>query len=248
MDEVISKEKKRWRSSRQPCLFAIFSPTVLASLVILFDSLSRSMKPRQMVDGRERATLCRGYPGCPQRRRNRYAVKNFPSIFSPPFRFLNDLPFSVPLQQLEWYKFGGVRCARWTAESRNTIHDTIVILRTARNTGRRVCFIRCLLNFTTGHYALDSGKTRGNNNNARFNRLHVPDTSAMPRFRFPYDRSHAKNGPIFRKEIRFRAPNSTSPLLSSSRLLCFDETTKRYRNSIVVVFPAITLRWLVNER
>lgn len=60
VDEVISKEKKRWRSSRQPCLFAIFSPTVLASLVILFDSLSRSMKPRQMVDGRERATLCRG--------------------------------------------------------------------------------------------------------------------------------------------------------------------------------------------
>lgn len=88
------------------------------------------------------------------------------------------------------------RCRMCTLDgriSRNTIHDTIVILRTARNTGRRVCFIRCLLNFTTGHYALDSGKTRGNNNNARFNRLHVPDTSAMPRFRFPYDRSHAKN-------------------------------------------------------
>lgn len=132
--------------------------------------------------------------------------------------------------------------------SRNTIHDTIVILRTARNTGRRVCFIRCLLNFTTGHYALDSGKTRGNNNNARFNRLHVPDTSAMPRFRFPYDRSHAKNGPIFRKEIRFRAPNSTSSLLSSSRLLRFDKTTKRSETQSSWYSLPSLCRWLTTDR
>lgn len=41
-----------------------------------------------------------------------------------------------------------------TGQAWNAIHDCNFTY--GEGTGRRVCFIRCLLNFTTGHYALDT--------------------------------------------------------------------------------------------
>lgn len=41
-----------------------------------------------------------------------------------------------------------------TGQAWNAIHDCNFTY--GERTGRRVCFIRCLLNFTTGHYALDT--------------------------------------------------------------------------------------------
>lgn len=136
-------------------------PALSFIIIFLFDSLSRSMKPRAIVfsSGSGLATVLPRLWSY-RARGNNYAGLQ---VFSFETFLFVDRSF-----QFLWIFFA-LNCTSLATLCLYTLHgwdkgslkhDTRSQFYAQRETPcRRLCFIRCLLNFTTGHYALDSGKT-----------------------------------------------------------------------------------------